>query len=225
MGPLVPTTMRRADFRSLAGVWLGLFLLALAPVAVGEGELPDGDRRAVQNRQEAFRKIEESHPGLKASELWEFHKRHAPDRIQEFERACQTSGARAQAILVRMADRYLEIEALREHSPDEYQRLVELEELESRARELGRRIAALARSARNPNDVGFKSLQETRQELRTVLEACFERSQQNHLIELNRLEAEVRDLRALLQQRQGARELILQQRFLDLSGVPWQDAR
>ena len=80
----------------------------------------------------------------------------------------------------------------------------------------------MAKSSSTPQDVGYKSLQETRQQLREVLEKCFERSQQNQLIELNRLEAEVRDLRALLQQRQGARELILQQRFLDLSGVTWE---
>ncbi len=203
--------------------WALLTLCLLLPARAEETD--EETRRAVQNRQEAFRQIEESHPGLKVSELWDFHKRHAPDRILDFERACKASGGKAQAILVRMADRYLELEELRGHSPDEYQRLVELEKLESRARDLGRRVAALARSVRNPDDVGYKSLQETRQELRTVLEACFERSQQNHLIELNRLEAEVRDLRALLQQRQGARELILQQRFLDISGTPWQDGR
>jgi hypothetical protein len=207
--------------RRLLGASFAVCFLALAVHA----EETEETRRAGQNRQEAFRRIEESHPGLKVSELWDFHKRHAPDRIQEFERACKTSGGKAQAILVRMADRYLELEELRAHSPEEYARLVELEELESRARDLGRRIATLARSVRSPDDVGYKSLLEARRELRTVLEGCFERSQQNHLIELNRLEAEVRDLRALLQQRQGARELILQQRFLDLSGVPWQDEK
>ncbi len=208
-------------FRPLPSAFLALCLLLAARAEDSEEET----RRAVLNRQEAFRRIEESHPGLKVDELWDFHKQHVPDRIQEFERACKTSGGRAQAILVRMADRYLELQEFRAHSPDEYKRLVELEELESRGRELGRRVATLARSVRGPDDVGYKSLQETRQELRTVLEACFERSQQNHLIELNRLEAEVRDLRALLQQRQGARELILQQRFLDLTGVPWQDGK
>ena len=216
--------IRMPDCRRCRPVpWAILALCLLLPVRAEDAD--EETRRAVLNRQEAFRKIEESHPDLKVNELWDFHKHHAPDRIQEFERACKASGGKAQAILVRMADRYLELEELRAHSPDEYKRLVELEELESRARDLGRRVATLARSVRNPGDVGYQSLQETRQELRTVLEACFERSQQNHLIELNRLEAEVRDLRALLQQRQGARELILQQRFLDISGTPWQDGK
>lgn len=200
----------------LGGLLLGSLLPAqdTAPSAT--------DRRAVQNRQEAFRKLEQTHPGVKASDLWDFYKQHAPDRIQEFERACKTSASKSLAALVEMAERYVELEALREQSPEEYKRLVALEEYESQARELGRRIAALARSSSDPKAVGHQSLLDTQQQLRTVLEKCFELSQQDQLLELNRLEAEVRDLRALLQQRQGARELILQQRFLDLSGVPWE---
>ncbi len=221
---------RRARFRpgrsprcrqGVFGAMLGCLLLAVM-VPAQETPPPTTDRRAVQNRQEAFRKLEKAHPGVKPSDLWDFYKQHAPDRIQEFERACKTSASKSLAALIQMAERYLELEALREQSPEEYKRLVELEEYESQARELGRRVAALARSSSDPKAVGHQSLLDTQQQLRTVLEKCFELSQQNQLLELNRLEAEVRDLRALLQQRQGARELILQQRFVDLSGVPWE---
>lgn len=203
-------------------VLLGACLFLAGMVCAQEAVPPPPDRRAVQNRQEAFRKLEKSHPGVKPSDLWDFYKQHAPDRIQEFERACKTSASKSLTALVEMTDRYLDLEELRQQNPEEYRRLVELEEFESQARDLGRRIAALAKSSSDPQDVGYKSLLQTRQQLREVLEKCFERSQQNQLIELNRLEAEVRDLRALLQQRQGARELILQQRFLDLSGVAWE---
>jgi len=221
----LPKTSDPARRHRAPGMLLAACLLLAGAVSAQETVPPPPDRRAVQNRQEAFRKLEKSHPGVKPSDLWDFYKQHAPDRIQEFERACKTSSSKSLAALVEMTDRYLELEELREQNPQEYKRLVELEEFESQARDLGRRITALAKSSANPQDVGHKSLLETRQLLREVLEKCFERSQQNQLLELNRLEAEVRDLRALLQQRQGARELILQQRFLDLSGMAWEERK
>ncbi|MBT7161579.1 MAG: hypothetical protein HN849_19800 [Victivallales bacterium] len=159
---------------------------------------------------------------MKPNALWGFYKRYAPDRIQQFERACKTSASKSQESLLAMAQHYLDLEELRQRNPEEYGRLLELEQAESKARELGRRVTALALSSSKPGSVGHKSLLKTRKELRLALEKCFQSSQQNQLIEMNRLEAEVRDLRALLQQRQGARELILQQRFLDLSGTHWE---
>ena len=202
------------------------FWAALLAVGVQGADAQDmpasGNRRIVENRQAAFRALEEKHPEVKSSALWDFHKRHSPDRIQEFERACKGDAAKSQALLLEMARHYLDLEELRQRSPEEYRRMLELEELESAARELGRRVTVLARSAATPGSVGHGTLLETRKALRIALEKCFERSQQNQLIELNRLEAEVRDLRALLEQRQGARELILQQRFLELSGTQWE---
>jgi hypothetical protein len=180
------------------------------------------ERRAVQNRQTAFRRLQKDHPDVKPSALWDFYKKHAADRVREFEGNCKTSQEKAYKTLLVMTERYLDLQAIRQRSEEEYKRMLELIELESSARELGRRVTALTKNASAPDEVGHKSLLETRKKLREVLEKCFELSQQNELIELNRLEAEVRDLRALLQQRQGARELILQQRYLDLSGTEWE---
>jgi hypothetical protein len=201
----------------------GLVLLVLfAGVARAQTPPAPPDRRAVHNRQAAFRVLVANHPKVKPNALWGFYKRYAPDRIQQFERACKTSASKSQESLLAMAQHYLDLEELRQRNPEEYGRLLELEQAESKARELGRRVTALALSSSKPGSVGHKSLLKTRKELRLALEKCFQSSQQNQLIEMNRLEAEVRDLRALLQQRQGARELILQQRFLDLSGTHWE---
>ena len=53
---------------------------------------------------------------------------------------------------------------------------------------------------------------------RKLLEESFRFSQQNQLIEVNRLEAEVRDLRRLLEEREANRSLIMQQRYFQLTG-------
>jgi hypothetical protein len=204
---------------------LAVCCLLAAGVAMAQDSPIPPEKRRVQNRQAAFRKLEQDYPTVKPSALWDFYKKHAPDRIPEFERDCTTSKAKALKTLCAMTERYLDLEAIRQRSQEEYERMLELVQLESAARELGRRVAALAKSSSAPGDVGHKSLLETRRKLRQTLEKCFELSQQNELIELNRLEAEVRDLRALLQQRQGARELILQQRFLDLSGTAWAEGK
>jgi hypothetical protein len=216
--------VRRATIGGLAWT-LVLCCLVTAGVALGQNAPVAPDRRAVQNRQAAFRKLEKDYAAVKPSALWDFYKKHAPDRIAEFERDCKTSKTKALKTLTEMAERYLDLQAIRQRSEEEYKRMLELVELESEARELGRRVAALAKSSPAAGDVGHKSLLETRKKLRKALEKCFELSQQNELIELNRLEAEVRDLRALLQQRQGARELILQQRFLDVSGTTWEEGK
>jgi hypothetical protein len=196
----------------------------LPVVALQAQDAPaSAERRATENRRAAFRMLEENYQNVKPNELWDFYKKHAPDRIQQFERDCKASREETLKTLVAMAERYLDLQGIRKRNEEEYRRMLELVELESQARELGRKVTALARSEPKPGDVGHKSLVEARKKLREALEKCFERSQQNEMIELNRLEAEVRDLRALLQQRQGARELILQQRFLDLSGTTWEE--
>jgi hypothetical protein len=161
--------VRRATIGGLAWT-LVLCCLVTAGVALGQNAPVAPDRRAVQNRQAAFRKLEKDYAAVKPSALWDFYKKHAPDRIAEFERDCKTSKTKALKTLTEMAERYLDLQAIRQRSEEEYKRMLELVELESEARELGRRVAALAKSSPAAGDVGHKSLLETRKKLRKALE-------------------------------------------------------
>ena len=87
---------------------------------------------------------------------------------------------------------------------------------------LGRRIqelaTALAEGKAEDPAAAKAAMAQARNELRDVLLRAFDASQQNQRIEVNRLEAELQAMRGLLDEREAKRDLILQQRFIQLTG-------
>jgi hypothetical protein len=120
----------------------------------------------------------------------------------------------------------MELERIRLENPDEHKRLLELEKLESKARMLGRQIQTLAaRTRENKVPETLLALARARRQLADLLTKGFETEQQSQQIEVNRLEAEIRELRRLLEERAANKNLILEQRFFQLTGEEWPQDR
>ena len=172
--------------------------------------------------QAVRRVLPRSHPPLDVDAMLDYYKRTSPDILAEVAAQLPPGTKEPPPLLVRLADHFRKMERLRRRNPKEYARLVELEKLENRARMAGHRIkrlaALVAKSESADTATAKNALVAAKEELRTILEQAFDASQQNERIEINRLDAELRALRRLVDEREAKRDLILQQRFLRLSG-------
>ncbi len=154
----------------------------------------------------------------------EFFQEVAPDRLVELDKACAKSLREAEQCARNLAETFKAYQQVRKENPEEYRRLVEIEKLESEVRRLGAKVRELVEALKGGGGRGevrtdtILALRAAKQELVAALEKGFVVSQQNQLIELNRLEAEVRELRQLLAGRGEQREAILAQRFRELTG-------
>ena len=203
-----------------AGLWFGL---AGHPSIAGEEAAAlagaTQDDRLVQS---VTRVLSRSHPRLKADSMLDYYSRTGPDIFAEIRSQVESAARDPGPYLRRLADHFEKMERVRGRNPTEFSRLVALEQLESRARMLGRRIqqltAFLAAGGKGDATMTKGALNAAKEELRSALERAFEAAQQNQRIEVNRLDAELRAMRRLLDERDAKRDLILQQRYLQLSG-------
>lgn len=179
--------------------------------------------KAVQmTRQEAWEEAKKKYPHTKPEDIEEFHRQYAPDLILEWEKRCRERPTEAKKYFLLLADNFVAIDSVKDDDPEEYQRLLRQQLTESRLRELSRQIQLLAEP-----EVGETSphrpllRQNLMLELKQLLEQSFDEAQQRQLIEINRLEAEMRNLRRLADERAANRRLILGQRFYLLTGEVW----
>jgi len=173
----------------------------------------------------AWQQISLKYPEVAIEEIQQFYLEYAPDLLKEWNRFCLDRPSEAILFLQRMLDKYLAIERLKEINPQEYQRQLELQKLESRIRILAREVQVVAekfegkKATEEPGlywELGLR-----KQELRRLLDQSFEESQQHQQIEINRLEAEMKMLKQRFQERSANREMILQERFRVLTGLDW----
>jgi len=172
--------------------------------------------------QSVARVLTQTHPLLNVTDMLDYYSRTSPDILAEIRSQMEPGGHDPGTYLRRLADHFGRMEQVRRRNPTEFSRLVALEQLETRARMLGQRIQQLTEMAaeRGVSDTAMAktALATAKEELRSALERSFEASQQNQRIELNRLEAELRAMRRLIDEREAKRDLILRQRYLQLSG-------
>jgi hypothetical protein len=203
----------------LSLLWLGAaVLLAQQPsastqlVGVASGDL------AARTRQLLI----VAYPGVNVTAMLEYYSRTSPDIHAEIRAHVADGAADGPAYLGRLAEHYVRLDRVRERNPAEFERLMSLDLLESRARMLGRLILQFSGTTAecSAEDAAATALAMNRakDELRGVLERTFDSTQQNQRIELNRLDAELRTMRRLLDERASKRELIIRQRFLELCG-------
>jgi len=150
-----------------------------------------------------------------------FYRTHNPDALAELSGRSRQDPLSGKAYFRTLTEHFLEMEQLRAASPEEYERVVQIERMESRSRHLARRIQNLGRAlGGRPADPAAlaREREQAKAELRDLLQQTFVVAQQNQLIEVNRLEAEVRELRRLLEERDANQRLILEQRFVELTG-------
>lgn len=173
-------------------------------------------------QQDAFAAVREKYPQINPNDVVAFHRQYAPDLLAEWERRCREEATSAKAYFLLLADNFAAIDALRKDDPEEYERQIQQQQTESQVRSLSRQIQALAVEEDEGDD---PHRQQTRQrlklELKHLLEKNFDEAQQRQMIEINRLEAEMRNLRRLADERAANRRLILRQRFYILTGDMW----
>lgn len=172
-------------------------------------------------------RLQRLYPDLDLEAMTDFYKTTAPDRLRELEAACLRGVRAASPIAEEMATAYTGFVKLKDESPEEYRRVVEIERLQYKARELGREIRRLSTLLRKgkAGKAEESRIPAAKRELAELLQTCFIQQQENQLIELNRMEAEVRELRQLLEMRQAHRTEIIEQRFSELSGEHLETAK
>jgi uncharacterized small protein (DUF1192 family) len=174
-------------------------------------------------QQEAWQQIIQKYPEITPEAVQQFYLEYAPDLLKEWDRFCLEHPTEALQFLQRMIDKYLSIERVKEVNPQEYQRLLKVQKMESRIRILSREIQLLAdkfagKEATEEPEL-YWELQLRKQELRKLLEQSFEESQQHQQIEINRLETEMKMLKQRFQERSANRAMILLERFRVLTGL------
>lgn len=223
-----PERVPTCAIATLVALWLGLvgFDFALA----GETPTAEVDVAAVATASgdpvlanSITRVLTLTHPDIKSGEMLEYYSLNSPDVLVEIRSQVESSGAHDPGpYLRRLADHFTMMERVKRRSPTEFSRLVALEQLESRSRVLGQRIqqltALVAEGSKSDSAAAKKALATAREELQAALERSFDESQQNQRIELNRLDAELRAMRRLIDEREVKRDLILRQRYLQFSG-------
>jgi len=220
-----PDPHRQAFWPAALLAVLGLLLTGLSSPG---GQAPEGAAEAqTANAGAALeagtrRLLVTSYPELDVAAMLEYYSRTSPDIHAEIRSHVANVSDSTLAYLCRVAEHFVRLDRVRQRNPAEFERLRSLDQLESRARMLGRLIRQLSNAAtEGPRDDGAASraaMNRAKTELRSVLERAFEGTQQNQGIELNRLEAELRTMRRLLDERANKRDLIVRQRFLELCG-------
>ena len=171
---------------------------------------------------QARRLLQAAYPGIDVAAMLEYYSRTSPDIHAEVRTRLADGSEGASTYLGRLAEHYLRLDRVRERNPTEFDRLLALDLLESRARMLGRLVRQLSSVPAEGGGEDAAAAQaaagRAKDELRGVLERAFEGTQQNQRIELNRLDAELRTMRRLLDERASKRDQILRQRFLELCG-------
>ncbi len=176
-------------------------------------------------QRDAWQQITAKYPEITANAVQEFYLEYAPDLLKEWDRFCLERPNEAGLFLQRMIEKFLAIQRVKDVNPQEYQRLLTVQKLESKIRIISKEIQNLAvqlegkKATEEPKL--YWEMQQQKQHLQRLLNESFEESQQHQQIEINRLEAEMKMLKQRFQERSANREMILQERFRVLTGLGW----
>ena len=168
-------------------------------------------------------------PNVEAEAMLGYYRANAPDLLEEIEKRRKAYPEAMDAYLGQLADHFQEVDKLRGEDNALYDRMVRQEKRQCDVRKLSREIQNLAKTPKNePKNVEEQRLallKETRLKLRNLLEQAFDEAQQQQLIQINKLESEVRDLRRLATERSKNRKYILHERFRALTGEDWPEEK
>lgn len=199
-----------------------LFLLCggLCLVAATEKKDPAVEESAAQEK--LWEENSQLNPGIRAADVKAFYQEYAPELLKEWARNCRELPSQAANFLQQLVDGYQDLQRLKTESPSVYQWQLRRLSNEIKLRQLGNEIkqinAALLGKTATEEPALVLEVHQKKQEMKKLLELTFEESQQHQQIEINRLEAEMKMLKRLLDERNANREHILQERFRTLSG-------
>ena len=176
-------------------------------------------------QEELAETLKRVRPNVEAEAMLGYYRANAPDLLEEIEKRRKAYPEAMDAYLAQLADHFQEVDKLRGEDNALYDRMVRQEKRQCDVRKLSREIQRLAKTPKNePKNVAeqrLAQLKESRLKLRNLLEQAFDEAQQQQLIQINQLEAEVRKLRRLATNRSKNRKYVLQERFRTLTGEDW----
>ena len=180
-------------------------------------------------QEELAETLKRIRPNVEAEAMLGYYRANAPDLLEEIEKRRKAYPEAMDAYLGQLADHFQEVDKLRGEDNAAYDRMVKKEKQQCQVRRLSREIQQLAKPAKNEAkdaaDQRLALLKESRLQLRKLLEQAFDEAQQQQLIQINKLESEVRDLRRLATERSKNRANILQERFRTLTGEDWPEEK
>ena len=162
-------------------------------------------------------------PNVDAEAMLKYYQTNAPDLLDEIEKRRKAYPDAMDNYTGQLADHFQEIDKLRGEDNALYERKVSEERQQCQVRKLSKEIQQLAKPVKEEDAEVLRKLQLQTAclRLRKLLEDAFDESQQQQLIQINRLESEVRDLRRVATERSKNRNYILQERFRALTGEDW----
>ncbi len=170
-----------------------------------------------------FAGLRKEFPAVRLDRLMRFYRKNNPAALNRLAASLQANPGAGRRLGRQLIEHFLDLEETRRSSPDEYARLLAIEKLEARCLELSTRtrqlrIAIEAAGRGGDAKKARRELTLVEAELRKLIDQLFTARQQNQLIAVNRLEAEVAELRKIIQQRDANRKNIVARRFRQLTG-------
>ena len=176
-------------------------------------------------QEELAETLKRVRPNVEVDAMLGYYRVNAPDLLEEIEKRRKAYPEAMDAYLAQLADHFREVDKLRGEDNALYDRMIRQEKRQCEVRRLSRDIQKLSKPPKNePKNVEEQRLallKEKRLQLKNLLEQAFDEAQQQQLIQINKLESEVRDLRRLATDRSKNRKYILQERFRTLTGEDW----
>ena len=164
-------------------------------------------------------------PGLAMQDIKAFYQEYAPELLKELAENARQWPDQTAGFLQQLVDGYRELQKIRKENPTLYQWQLRRLGDQVKIRRIGNEIKQLDEflldksAAEEPARV--LELHQKKQELKKLLEHAFLAAQQHQQIEINRLDAEMKMLKQLLEERNASRELILKEQYRKLTHSEW----
>ncbi|MBT3375054.1 MAG: hypothetical protein HN742_00600 [Lentisphaerae bacterium] len=151
---------------------------------------------------------------VQVGKLLELLEKRDPETLREVDQACRSKAANAPDLVRQVFSVYIELRRLQTGNAAESERVLSIMILEGKCRRLTAKVRRTSPEARRNGVAKEDTLR-----LKRLLEEIFDSTQANQLIEVNRLEAEVREMRRHLEERGRNRAAILETRLAGLTGA------
>jgi len=163
-------------------------------------------------------------PRLNVELMMRFYDEYSPDLLEEWRTRAKEHPGVSGDYLKRLAKHFQKLEDTRQTDMEEYDRLLEYEVLQRQIRLLGKELRRLDAIDTNLLTAEQDALRQTnltrgREKLKSLLEQAFDESLRQQLYEIDKLEAEISQLRQIVDERKQNREQSIRQRYRQLAGA------
>ena len=199
--------------RVIVALWLFLSLGCLFADDAADGTLAR-DKAALATQ----------FPRLDVELMMRFYEEYSPDLLEEWRMRAKEHPGVSGDYLKRLAKHFQKLEDTRQTDMEEYDRLLEYEVLQRQIRLLGKELRRLDAIDTNLLTAEQDALRQTnltrgREKLKSLLEQAFDESLRQQLYEIDKLEAEISQLRQIVDERKQNREQSIRQRYRQLAGA------